>query len=132
MKTQFDPNNPLALIKDKIKDAYVSLIPEEQWDEMVKREIDEYFKITETNTYNNNRLSTSNFRRDVVSVLQEETIKRTKEYLDRNFNIVWDSNGIPKCNELIEEMITKNSGKILSNMIGDIVTNAIRNASYQI
>ena len=34
----------MKAIRDKIKDSFASLITDEQWNEMIKKEIDEYFK----------------------------------------------------------------------------------------
>jgi hypothetical protein len=40
--------------------------------------------------------------------------------------------GFPICNAKIEEMITKNSGKILSDLIGGNIQLAIQSAGYRI
>ncbi len=131
---EFNPNDALDAIKSRIKDVYVSLIPEEQWNEMVKNEIDRYFKRGDSpNAYgNSSSLKVSNFAHDVHAVLMEETKRRTREYLQNNFTQQWDQNGVPRCNQLIEEMITKNSGKILADMIGGIFQNSIAQAGYRI
>lgn len=36
---KFDANEAMQNVKSKIKDTFVSLIPDEQWNEMVKRAI---------------------------------------------------------------------------------------------
>ena len=37
---KFDPATLMQGVKDRIKATFVSLIPEEQWEEMVKKEVD--------------------------------------------------------------------------------------------
>ena len=127
---KFDAQAALKNVKDKIKDAFVSLIPDDQWDSMVKAEIDRYFK-EESEGYGE-RGRSSNFTKDVRSVLSDEVKTRVKKYLDDNFNSVWDSNGVPICNEKVGEFIEQNAGKVLQNMIGDIFRMALSNAGYSL
>jgi hypothetical protein len=127
---KFDVNEAMKNVKDKIKDAFVTLIPDEQWNEMVKKEIDSYFKQTEARY--DNRQYVSDFTRDVHSVLQQEVKNRVKTYLNDNFNATWYDNGVPVCNAKVEEMITKNAGKILSDMIGGTIQMALQGAGYRL
>lgn len=127
---KFDVNEAMKNVKDKIKDAFVTLIPDEQWNEMVKKEIDTYFMKSEERY--DNRSYRSDFTRDVHSVLQAEVKEKVKQYLDENFNATWYDNGVPVCNAKVEEMITKNAGKILSDMIGGTIQMAIQNAGYRL
>jgi len=127
---KFDVNEAMKNVKDKIKDAFVTLIPDEQWNEMVKKEIDTYFKQTEARY--DNRQYVSDFTRDVHSILQQEVKEKVKQYLNENFNAVWYDNGVPVCNAKVEEMITKNAGKILSDMIGGTIQMAMQNAGYRL
>lgn len=39
---KFDPATLMQGVKDRIKATFVSLIPEEQWEEMVKKEVDKF------------------------------------------------------------------------------------------
>ena len=120
----------LKSVKDKIKEAFVNLIPDEQWDLLVKKEIDSYFEVKYVDDYNT-RKTVSDFKTDVYKILREEVEKRAKEYLVDNFQPVWNINGVNKCNALIEEMIIHNSGKILTDMIGGVLQNALSSAGYQ-
>lgn len=128
--TQFDANEALKSVKEKIKDAFVSLIPDEQWNGMVKKEVDSYFQ----RTYEGygERGQSSNFTREVHACLREEVRTRVKEYLQENFNNVWYENGVPICNSVVEEIITKNAGKILSDMIGGSIQVALNQAGFRI
>lgn len=45
---KFDPSTLMQGVKDRIKSTFVSLIPDGQWDTMVQKEIDEFFKLRKT------------------------------------------------------------------------------------
>ena len=126
---KFDINEAMKNVKDKIKDAFVDLIPDEQWNQMVKKEVDSYFEPKEEKC--DNRQYSSYFTKDVHSALQQEVKERTKLYLSINFNNTWFENGIPVCNTKVEEMITKNAGKILSDLIGGSIQIALQSAGYR-
>ena len=127
---KFDVNEAMKSVREKIKDSFVSLIPDDQWNEMVKKEIDEYFKSREEGY--GNRGYASSFTKDVHFVLESEVKGRVKKYLDVNFNSVWDSNGYPICNAKIEEFISNNAGRVLADMIGSTIQMALQSAGYNI
>lgn len=128
--TKFDATEALKSVKERIKEAFVSLIPDKQWNEMVKKEVDTYFQVKEEGYGERGR--SSSFTREVHTCLQDEVRTRVKKYLQENFNNVWYDNGLPVCNAKVEEMITKNAGKILSDMIGGTIQLALNNAGYHV
>jgi hypothetical protein len=125
---QFDASQAMQSVKERIKDAFVSLIPDEQWQEMVQKEVESYFR-KESEGYRTEQ--TSRFSKDVHSVLSEETKARVKEYIQENFRTIWNNNGIPKCNAEVERIITENAGKILGDMIGGYVQQAFSSGAYR-
>lgn len=127
---KFDANEAMKRVKEKIKDSFVSLIPDDQWNGMVKTEIDQYFAKAQEGY--GERGYSSSFTKDVHSVLSEEVKGRVKKYLDDNFNSVWSSNGVPVCDNKVREFIEQNAGKVLQNMIGDFMRMALSNAGYQL
>ena len=127
---KFDATKALQSVKEKIKDSFVSLIPDDQWNEMVKKEIDSYFQVKDEGYGERGR--SSNFTREVHTCLQEEVRVKVKEYLQVNFNAVWYNNGVPVCNSKVEEIITQNAGKILSDMIGGTIQAALNQAGFSI
>ena len=125
----FDPNDALASVRERIKDAFVSLIPEDRWGAMVKAEVDQYFQENYVDNYNRPRIS--KFGIDVHEILKEETKLRTKQYLAENFPYMWDEHGNPAAGEAVEKFIIKHSAQILSSVIGGHIQNALANAQYQ-
>ena len=57
---KFDPATIMQSVKDKIKATFVSLIPDVQWEQMVKSEVDYLFKKKDGNYYRGVRPPTSN------------------------------------------------------------------------
>lgn len=127
---KFDANDAMLSVKERIKDAFVSLIPDEQWNEMVQKEIHKYFELKEQRY--DNRSHVSDFTIAVHAELAIEVKSRVKTYLQENFNNVWYENGVPVCNAKVEEMITKNAGKILSDMIGGSISMALNQAGFRV
>ena len=127
---KFDVNQAMQSVKEKIKDAFVSLIPDERWNEMVEKEINSYFRYRDAGY--GHRGQTSSFTEDVHQVLTQEVQQRVKEYLQSNFQTTWTDNGIPICDKKVEEIITQNAGTFLSSLIGVEITHALRSAGYNI
>jgi len=42
---KFDPSTLMQGVKDRIKATFVSLVPDDQWDQMVQKEIDAFFNV---------------------------------------------------------------------------------------
>jgi len=125
----FDPNEAMKSVKEKIKDSFVSLIPDDQWNTMVKKEVDTYFM--ERNSSYSQGPRASDFTNDVHNLLKAEVTSRVKFYLESNFQAIWDGNGKPICDTKIEEFILKNSGKILADMIGSTIVIALQTSGYR-
>lgn len=129
---KFNQEDALNSVKDRIKDAFVSLIPDDQWNAMVKKEIDEYFKEVDSGYNYNNQRRTSKFQLDVHQVLTEEVKKSAKEYLTTNFQVMCGSaDGATAVNKMVEEFMIKNSGKILADMLAGQVSIILQNAGYR-
>lgn len=112
---KFDPATLMQGVKDRIKATFVSLIPEEQWEEMVKKEVDKFFR--EYEIRGDGRRYVSDFSSLVTSLLKEECERRMKEYLGSSeFQTIWADNGQKTINHAIREMMIENSGLILCNM----------------
>lgn len=113
---KFDPSTLMQGVKDRIKSEFVSLIPDEQWQQMIKSEVDKFFKETETGY--SNRTYASEFGILVRNLLTEEAKKRMAEYFSsQEFAGKWQ-NGQQAASKEIERMFIENSGAILANMFG--------------
>jgi len=133
---KFDPSTLMQGVKDRIKATFVSLIPDEQWEQMVKKEVDDFFNTKDREYNNRNRYS--DFQAIVRTELEAEARKRLLDYISSpDFNTVWQGSGLPVATEFVKNMVVENSGAILSNfyagmasmMISDFA-NQLRNRQY--
>lgn len=121
---KFDPATLMQGVKDRIKSTFVSLIPEEQWKEMIEKEVGKFFREYELRQYDTRYVS--DFSVLVNSLLKEEAEKRMKEYLGSpEFQTVWTDNGSGIISQAIREMMIENSGLILCNMYQEMFTSML-------
>lgn len=117
---KFDPSTLMRGVKDRIKSEFVSLIPDDQWKEMIKKEVDAFFQ--ERDSYPN-RQRVSDFTILVNTVLQEEAKARLHSYLSSpEFNTTYDQYGQPIASEAVKKLMVENSGTILMAMFGGIIS----------
>lgn len=116
---KFDPSTLMQGVKDRIKATFVSLIPDTQWEQMVKTEVDGFFKTRESGY--NYRSQVSDFTVLVNDCLKEECKKRMTEYLTSDdFITNYTNNGVPVVTEKVKQLIIENSGEILASMMGGV------------
>lgn len=116
---KFDPSTLMQGVKDRIKATFVSLIPEDKWETLVKTEVDNFFKSKDTG-YSNRTLA-SDFQLLVKNELNNYSISRLKEFLaTEEFNKTWDQNGKVAASEGIRKMVVENSGAILTTFYGSL------------
>ena len=124
---KFDPQTLMQGVKDRIKATYVSMIPDEQWESMVKKELDDFFRPKEISYQRESKSDFQLLCRDAIHAkAKEEMVKflATPEFLT-----TWESNGIPVCNEFIRKMVVENSGVILANFYGGLFQSMLMNFS---
>src|SRR5438876_11157179 len=84
---KFDPSKLMQGVKDRIKSTFVSLIPDDKWDELVKTEIDAWFK---KETYNNRyNQQVSSFQIVVEETLKELAKEKVKSVFLEYTNTQW-------------------------------------------
>jgi len=97
-------------IRSKIMNEFANFIPKDQWDKMIKQEIDDLMSPD-----NKNRKSYKNV---ILKELEQETQKRITQYFESaDWQQCWDNYGNPQASEAIKKIIIENSGLILQNMM---------------
>lgn len=76
----FDPQSLAGALRERVRDSLGMLIPDEQWDAMMQREINAFFT-PEPDRYGQTR-AMSGFGSVVLSVAQEEGRKRLLAYVE--------------------------------------------------
>jgi hypothetical protein len=122
---KYDPSKLMEMVRDRIRATYVSLIPEEQWAQMVKKEIDSFF--AEKNISYDSRGIISDFKTVVYSELEKKTREEAKKYLESISHTEWND-GKYKAGEFVKQLFIEKSGEMFLSIMGSMVQNAINNA----
>ena len=127
--TKYDPSKLMDAVRDRIKAEFVGLIPDTTWHDMVKAEVDGFFR--ERAGYATPSLSP--FREIVYSELKHEVVQRLKayfgtlEWLDR-----WDSEGKPLLSEGIEAMLISLIPQVQKAIFGEIAQQIVSDFASRI
>lgn len=126
--TKFNSTNIINNLKEKIRETLINIIPEEEWENLIKQEIHEFFKLR-TNNYHQRNIS--DFTMTVNSVLTEMAKEKallllTKYLQETDFDSV--ENKTLLNNEILEKFIEKNNLQFFSVAVKDITYQAISNA----
>ena len=127
---KFDPSQLMQGVKDRIKATFVSLIPDEQWSQMVDTEVKSYFAKNSEGYRNEFR---SKFTETVYDVLREETKAKVKDIINHpDFAIHWEGNNQKvsvAMKQLIIDKIPEIMASAMENMVGSAIQN-LKNRGY--
>lgn len=130
---KFDPSRLMEGVKDRVKATFVSLIPDAQWEQMIKTECDKFFQpFKERNYYDRSKDLYSDFQMVCISVMQEVAKEKIIAYLEKYENNVWSNNEVV-VNDLLMQEIKKHAYDIFVGMIGarvQTVINEMRSRNY--
>jgi uncharacterized Fe-S cluster-containing MiaB family protein len=114
----FNPNDVVKTVRDRIRDQFVSLIPEEVFTKMVQSEIDAFMKPVESYYSHNQRRSPM---QDVIAgVLEEAARTEVKQLLaDPNgvWRTYWHDNGSADANTGVNKLLREHSGEIVARTL---------------
>lgn len=129
---KFNPQSLADTVKDRLKATFISLIPEEQWDQLVSNEIEVFFEKKE-DAYSTNRTSSTKFQQLIQKELENYSIERLKEYFASDqFRVAYDEKGEPVMSEAINKLIAENSGQMLMNLFHNAIQQHFHQLSYTI
>jgi len=126
MSTEIKPfktDDVLEKIKDKIKATFVDLIPEDHWNMMIKRVVDDWMQPKDGGY---NKVRQSDFMQTVRAELNTYAKDKIKSVLKEYEEHGW-VDGKQAVNDQIKKMIIENSGDILANAIGHMVQMTVNN-----
>jgi hypothetical protein len=130
---KFDPATYVDKVRDKIKQSLVDVIPDDQWNAMLRAEISSFFE-NRIEPGDWNRAATtklSEFRRIVQTVLEEETKKRVREMLSGpDWASYWDGTK-QKAGEEIARIARENGAAILAKWLEAAIGQVISSIQFQ-
>lgn len=122
---KFDPARLMDGVRDRIRATFVSLIPDDHWDMMVKKEIDDFFRQRNDGGYRN-QVSYSNFGLVVSQELEKIVKVKVAKELAVYQNSVWHGDGIVM-SDALKDLLEKNAASIFTNMLGQMMQQVITN-----
>src|ERR1700754_234825 len=126
---KFDPATLTQGVKDRIKATFVSLIPDEQWDQMVQNEVNTFFNVRRP-AYNSRDIS--DFQSVCSSTIREECIARLKTYFStREFEATWTEKGVPVLQEGLKKTIVDNAGAMLVSIMTEPIQRILDGMKYR-
>lgn len=133
---KFDPSKLMDGVKDRIRATFVSLIPDNAWEEMVKTEINKFFSPSDgLNSYHTRDPKHSHFTKVVFEVLNAEAEKKIKAILtDPEFSVenTYTGNSNGTVSELLRGEIIKRAPEIFAAVLENSIAQTIqRMKNYQ-
>ena len=129
---KFDPATYVDKVRDKIKQSLVDVIPDEQWNVMLKAEISSFFESkTATDRWSNEaKTKPSEFRRLVSVVLEEETKARIRAMLNGpDWTSYWDGTR-QQAGEEIAKLARDNGAAILAKWLESAISQVISSIRF--
>lgn len=131
----FDPNVLKTTITNRIKEQFVALIPDDQWEQMVEVELNR-FTTTTSNDYSRSP------KRSELSLMIEEALRGlAREAINKELEETYRSkvveNGTVRATEAMKKLVTEHATEIFAAVYSDMaqgvvnnVLNNIRNRGY--
>ena len=124
---KFDPSKLMDGVRDRIKATFVSLIPDDKWQELISAEVKKYFN--EKKTYRDNQNGLTIFEQDCNSVLREILTEKIKEFIVKYESTFWDGTG-PKPSEELINLLKQNASEIFTNTLVGMFQRAVNGLRY--
>lgn len=124
---KFEPANYVEKLRDKMKSAICDIIPDEQWDAMLKAEIDGFFKerVQKDHWGNQDKVIPSSFHQAIEQVLSDECKNRVSEMLKSpEWTGYWDGQK-QIAGAKIEEMVREQGVEILNRWLGAAIQQVV-------
>ena len=126
---KFDPSQLMQGVRDRIKATFVSLIPDDRWEQMVKEVYEQFFNV-ERREYDSNRpIYLTEFQKVVYAVLTEVSREQVLKYIEKFESKIWSDDGM-EANDLLKDLITQNANKIFCNTFANMFANAVSKMRY--
>lgn len=127
---KFDPSKLMDGVKDRIKATFVSLIPDEQWEQMVDVESKKFFEPRQENSYGSSwKTIPSEFQELVNKLLREQSEIYIKELLkDPKYSVnqIWKYNENTQNNENKVEL-SEHLDNIIKEKMPDMLEQMFKN-----
>lgn len=127
----YDPNAAVEAIRTKIRGAMLDVIPDEQWNAMIKAEMASFMSDrVERSQWGHETRYEAGFKKIVRELLEQNASERVKALLETpEWRANWGS-GDEETGDAIRKYITENAGKILERWVGSAVQQVVNQMAY--
>lgn len=123
---KFDPSKLMEGVKDRIKATFVSMIPDDRWEELVKQVVDGFFTARPGGRYSGDSVGKTQFEELVHQELTGFCRTKLKAILESDeFSRKWNGGEYVMSEKLMEKMIEL-APKMFVSMMAQSVDN-VRN-----
>lgn len=155
---KFDPSKLMDGVRDRIRATFVSLIPDDAWDQMVEKEIyvfttgriiphhewieyrdgkSIYKDWDERKPYSQETVAgepdISPLQKMVRDMLEKRFRKDLEAYLrGEEYQGLWTEHGLPQASKFVEEVLVKNAGNIFHNIIAGMMQFGFERMRYDL
>lgn len=129
---KFDPNAYVEAIRTRIKDALVGMIPDEQWDAMLRQQIDAFMTSKSVSDYHGSRRVPSELEKIVNDLMTEEVKAHVKRLLmSPEWQPVWTGVG-HKVSEEVGKIAAEHGAGIINAWLAQAVQSFVNAIAHQI
>jgi hypothetical protein len=123
------PNNLAELVRDKVKMALVDIVPQEQWDRVIKAEWDSFFKErTVPGQYGRSaEKKPSLFTEMVHEAIRKQLHKKIQEQVETETAGMWPGNTPEHDGPLVAEIVKECAPHIFQAFARDVMMNVVQN-----
>lgn len=132
---KFDPSKLMDGVKDRIKATFVSLIPDVQWEQMCKVEMDKFFQPIPKKDYYGKVESylPSEFETIVMNLMREQCTLFIKDLISKpeySMEKIWDSSITGKSvqkiklSDHLDAMIKEKMPEMLQSMVSSVMADS--------
>lgn len=127
---KFDPGSYVEKLREKVKAALVDVVPDEQWDAMIKGEIDGFFKDKEVREYGSARTIPSAFKQVAERLIRDEAEKMVKDMLQApEWQGYWVGQKMV-AGASVQAFLKEHSGEIIERWIGGAIQQVISTLAF--
>jgi len=131
MSNEIEKYNPTSIMKsvtDKIKVTFAELIPDAEWENLVKKQVTLFFE-DKTDRYGT--VTQSEFTKMCQELIREVARDHIKTHMEKTYKRSFDKNN-NQIDEAVKEMVMNNASKMFTNMMSQAASQAVWNMQNNI
>lgn len=119
---KFDSASIMDNVRDRIKATFIGLIPNDVWEGMIQKEINQFFQMSDK--WDPDKLT--GFQKLVKGVVEEFSKQKIQEMLTTFQTGIWDNlNGCYEPTQIFKDIIIKNAPEIFASVFQGMASQVV-------